>query len=109
MRRGAAALALAGLAACAPAPPDKGGVSFRPDAGGLSVPETGQRVDFGRAPAGVIAPLAREMGPPDGLPLANCPEGIAQRLRWGGLELTFTDVQFVGWRQDGASAGQVCT
>ncbi|TCP61154.1 hypothetical protein EV663_106101 [Rhodovulum bhavnagarense] len=101
-------LALVGLAACAPVPPDRTGVAFRPDAGGLAVPETGRRVDFGRAPAGVVAPLTRELGPFDPLPLATCPDAITQRLRWGDLELTFTQERFVGWRQGAERAGQVC-
>ncbi|MCO8143770.1 hypothetical protein NHN26_00905 [Rhodovulum tesquicola] len=108
MRAGAAALALL-LAGCVAAPPqDRVSTLFLPDAGGLAVSGSALRVDFGRAPSGVIAPLSRELGPPRSLPLTGCPQGIERQLAWGDLVLTFTREQFVGWRQAGAAAGQIC-
>lgn len=100
------------LAACTPAPPAPS-VTFHPDAGGLEVRPSGLRVDFGRAPSGVIPALDRSLGAHRSVALGTCPHGIVQQLAWrgpvGDLVLTFTDHRFVGWRQGAAHAGQVCT
>lgn len=98
------------LAACstAPALAPRVGVRFVGDAQGLAVPQAGQRVDFGRAPSGVIAALDRELGPGRPLGLSGCPAGVTAQRSWGGLVLTFTDERFVGWREAGGSAGQAC-
>ena len=106
MRRTALAfLLIAGCTTAAPKPPS---VTFLPDAGGLAIAGSAQRIDFGRAPAGVIAALDRELGPHHVMPLADCPGGIARRLAWGGLELSFTDERFVGWREGANAAGITC-
>jgi len=84
------------------------GVSFVPDQAGLGVAGSALRIDFGRAPSGVIAALDRELGPGGDLGVAGCPAGIAAQRDWGGMILTFSKEQFIGWRQDGRSAGQVC-
>ncbi|MEC7761076.1 MAG: hypothetical protein VX874_04080 [Pseudomonadota bacterium] len=88
--------------------PARQGVSFTPDATGLSVDGTGQRMDFGRSPRGMIPVLERELGSVRELPLAGCPAGVVQQLDWDGLILTFTPERFVGWKQAGQSAGQSC-
>ncbi|SMR82574.1 hypothetical protein SAMN04488030_2927 [Aliiroseovarius halocynthiae] len=85
------------------------GATFLPDAQGLAVQPSAQRVDFGRSPKGVIPALTRELGRPAVLPLTGCPTGIAQRMRWGDLELTFTSERFVGWKQGEGQHGRVCT
>lgn len=109
MSRGAGAVALLlAVGTCTPLPPKPPARTFVPDAEGLAVSGTSLRVDFGRAPAGVIEPLTRDLGPADPLSLAGCPRTITQRLRWETLELTFTAEQFVGWRQGGDASGQVC-
>lgn len=84
------------------------GVDFAPDAQGLAVLPSNQRVDFGRSPKGVIPAMTRELGRPRVLPLAGCPAGIAQRLSWGDLELSFTAERFVGWRRGADKSGRVC-
>lgn len=98
------------LAGCAAAvgSASRSGVSFIPDANGLAVPETGQRMDFGRSPRGMIPVLERELGPVREHALAGCPPGVVQRLEWDGMILTFTPERFVGWTQGRQSAGQVC-
>lgn len=94
-------------AACTPAHPVST-VTFQPDAGGLGLSENSLRIDFGRAPAGVISILNRELGGHDALTLTGCPNTITDHIRWGDLVLTFTKERFVGWRQGGAFQGQVC-
>jgi hypothetical protein len=84
------------------------GANFSPDANGLSVEGTGLRVDFGRAPSGVIAALDRELGPGRSLALDGCSTAISQQIAWGALVLTFSKDRFVGWREAGNSSGQVC-
>ena len=98
------------LAACAAAPtvPPREGVDFVPDANGLGIAGSAQRIDFDRAPQGGIPVMDRELGSGRVLPLAGCPGGVATREAWGTLELTFTAERFVGWRQGASSAGQVC-
>jgi len=104
IRRAAVLLA---LAACTPEPPAPS-VTFHPDEGGLEVRPSGLRVDFGRAPSGVIPVLDRSLGAHRTVAQGACPPGIVQQLAWGDLVLTFTDHRFVGWRQGAAHAGQVC-
>jgi len=103
-------LAVAGCAADAPSTDRaaRSGVSFTPDQTGLAVEGTGQRIDFGRAPDGVIAALDRELGPGRPLVPDGCPAGVSQQISWGTLVLTFTEERFVGWRQGPAAVGQVC-
>jgi hypothetical protein len=84
------------------------GISFTPDQAGLAVTGNALRIDFGRAPAGVIAALDRELGPGRDLGVAGCGADISAQRDWGGLVLTFTSERFVGWRQAGESAGQIC-
>ena len=85
------------------------GIQLETDAGGLAIIGSGgQRIDFGRAPSGVIAVLERELGPGRALDLTNCPGGVRQQIAWGDLVLTFTDEQFVGWRGIDGAAGQTC-
>ena len=101
------------LAACGTIPltgksPVRTGAQFVPDAGGLAVTDSALRVDFGRAPDGVIPVLDRELGRHDALPLSGCPAGVGQQLAWGDLTLTFTKERFVGWRNATGHAGQIC-
>lgn len=84
------------------------GASFSPDQAGLAVVGSALRIDFGRAPAGVIAGLDRELGPGRDLGVSGCSTGVAMQRDWDGMILTFTDEQFVGWQQGGRSAGQIC-
>lgn len=92
--------------------PDRGaqrqGVDFAPDAGGLAVVGSNQRIDFGRAPTGVVVALDRELGRHRELPLTGCPSGVIAQRAWGDLVLTFSAEGFVGWSQAGAKAGQTC-
>ncbi len=110
MRARAAALPLVLLAGCVAAPtaspPPE--ISFRPDPAGLAVLPSGLRMDFGRAPEGMIPILERALGRGEALPLAGCPAEISARIAWGGLELFFTDERFVGWRQGAARGGETC-
>ncbi|RME18165.1 MAG: hypothetical protein D6801_01915 [Alphaproteobacteria bacterium] len=110
MSRLAGALFVGALAigGCAPAPPADTQVAFRPDAGGLAVLPDWQRIDFGRAPSGVIAALDRVLGPGRDLGRAGCPASVARQISWGGLVLAFSDERFIGWREQGAASGTVC-
>ncbi|MCP5039209.1 MAG: hypothetical protein GY945_16570 [Rhodobacteraceae bacterium] len=74
----------------------------------MAVFPSGLRMDFGRAPGGVIAVLDRELGVHEVLGLSGCPAQIEMRLRWNDLVLTFTDERFAGWRETDASRGLVC-
>lgn len=85
------------------------GIQLETDAKGLQIIGAGGgRIDFGRAPAGVIPLLERELGPGRALALANCPAGVVQQIAWGDLVLTFTPERFVGWRGADGAAGQTC-
>jgi len=54
--------------------PEPQGIELATDAFGLAIVGTdGQRIDFGRAPSGVIAALERELGPGRDIGLAGCP------------------------------------
>jgi len=98
-------LVVAGCVAARPEPPS---TLFLPDSAGLAVQGSPLRVDFGRAPEGVIAALSRELGAPSPRPLAACPADIERQLAWGDLVLTFTRDAFVGWRRGDAMAGRGC-
>jgi len=108
VRSRAAVLGLLVLAGCAATPAARHGSVFLPDARGLGVAGSQLRVDFGRAPQGVIPAVTRELGRPERLSLDGCPAGIADRLRWKTLELTFTAESFVGWRDAAGQGGEVC-
>lgn len=107
MRTAAAGLILA-LAACAPAPRAAPPPAYAPDAGGIAILGTGQRIDFGRAEAGAIAAVTRLQGqaPDDRV---ACPSG-ATAVRWAdGLSLHVADGAFLGWAApDGTTAGMPC-
>ncbi|PIE08308.1 MAG: hypothetical protein CSA74_02330 [Rhodobacterales bacterium] len=114
------------LAGCSAKPQERPGdrvrlpliIGLEPDGEGLAVggidgtdgQPGGGRIDFGRAPEGVIATIEREFGPGRALGLGGCPAAIRQQIAWGDLVLTFTEEQFVGWRaQDTAEeAGRTC-
>ncbi len=103
------------MAACAAPPGGRvsdtagAGIIITPDDGGLSVDGTGMRIDFGRAPAGVIAALDRDLGRSTELSLAGCPAGIVSQRSWGALVLTFSAERFVGWRKGAQTVGQSCS
>ncbi|GKY86489.1 hypothetical protein [Sinisalibacter aestuarii] len=84
------------------------GVTFTPDRNGLAVDGRSQRIDFGRAPSGVITALDRELGRGRDVSLIGCPAAIASQRDWAGLILTFTAERFVGWRTAADRAGQTC-
>ena len=84
------------------------GAVFVPDAGGLGIEGSSERIDFGRSPGGVLGALDRELGPGKPLPLDDCPGDIAYQVAFGDLVLTFTDERFVGWRGPSGTAGLVC-
>ncbi len=88
--------------------PARAGVIFVPDDRGLGVAGSAKRIDFGRAPRGVVPVMTREMGAFRALPLNGCPAGVARHLAWGDLILTFTAERFVGWRKGTARAGRTC-
>lgn len=107
---------LAGLAACNTGDPSATarataptGAVFVPDAGGLGVAGSAQRIDFGRAPSGVISVMDRERGEHRELSLAGCPPGVVKQLAWGDLVLSFGRERFVGWQSAAASAGTTCS
>ena len=108
----AGVMGLALLSACVqpgePMPQPRQAVSFAPDAQGLAVLPSNQRVDFGRSPKGVIPTLTRELGRPTAIPLTGCPSDITERLRWEELELSFTSERFVGWKRGSDQRGRVC-
>ncbi len=92
-----------------PVAPPAPNITFTPDASGLSVAALDLRIDFGRAPEGVIAALDQNIGRHQVLNISGCPSGVVQQIRWGDLILTFTDEQFVGWHQNGTVQGTTCT
>ena len=103
-------LLLAGCGAAAPGPVAlvREGVRFVPDANGLGIEGRATRIDFGRSPKGVIPVMEREVGRGVDLPLTGCPAAAVRRVNYDGLELLFTAERFIGWRQGGATAGQIC-
>lgn len=84
------------------------GLVLLPDIGGLGIENSTQRIDFGRAPEGMIAALTRELGPGRKLVSTGCPAGIETQLAWGDLVLSFTEERFVGWSTGRDRAGQTC-
>ncbi len=97
------------LAACATGTGRADRITVIPDLKGLAIVGSQQRIDFGRAPEGVIAALNRSYRRAKARPLEGCPADIRQQIAWGELILTFTDEAFVGWRQGNSYAGQICT
>lgn len=87
---------------------DRSDVVFLPDANGLHVQPSGLRIDFGRAPKGVIDTLDHHIGPHQVLGRAACPALIQQQMQWGDLVLSFSAEQFVGWRRLDVAHGQTC-
>jgi hypothetical protein len=96
------------VAACAPTPEAAPPPAFAPDADGIALIGTTQRIDFGRAEAGVVAAVTRLEGR-GAVATTGCPGG-ATAVRWpSGLSLHFADGAFLGWaRPDGTSAGLHC-
>ena len=83
-------------------------ITLIPDAAGLGIEGTTQRIDFGRSPRGVIPVMDRERGRGQALELDECPSGVVQQIAWGDLVLSFTDERFVGWRAGDRRAGTTC-
>ncbi len=108
MRIALLVLCVFSMTACAPTRTPDPDVTFQPDRNGLSVRPGSQRIDFGRAPSGVVAVLDRELGPGRAMPVAGCPAGVIMQRAWGDMVLTFTDERFVGWRQGQTHAGRIC-
>lgn len=77
------------------------------DARGIDVVGSGQRIDFGRAQAGVIDTMTRLQGAsPQILP---CDSSTRSAARWpDGPLLVFRNSSFVGWSADGAQTGEAC-
>jgi hypothetical protein len=108
-----ATLALAALAACAPAGPTRDpGPGLVPDADGLQPNGTSLRIDFGRAEDGVITAVSRLLGnDPD---FRGSVTGCSlSAVRWeDGLTLWFDRGTFVGWTRTAplgpGSAGRTC-
>lgn len=100
----------------AAAPSKPSNVHFVPDQGGLLVQPSGMRIDFGRAPSGVISALDRELGKHKVLSLNLCPSVVRDQLQWGDLTLSFSAERFIGWRKApspnvslaDSSSGTVC-
>lgn len=86
-------------------PVTRKGVDFVPDQSGLAVAGQATRVDFGRAPSGVIAVMDRELGRGRNVTPSGC---ALREMAWGDLTLSFTSERFVGWQQAGAKTGQTC-
>ena len=121
MKGRAAALAAAPLllAACVgagggdptgsrPAVPDGPVFPVAFDEGGIDVVGSGQRIDFGRAQAGVIQTMTRLEGETPETAPCDAP-GLGAAFWRGGALLVFRDGTFVGWRDaDGRSAGTSC-
>lgn len=97
------------LSACAGGPSRQDRITLAPDLKGLGIVGSAQRIDFGRAPEGVIAALNSSYRRSKVLDLAGCPADIRQQIAWGDLILTFSDEAFVGWREGNTFAGTVCT
>jgi hypothetical protein len=107
VRRAAIALAVA-VGACAPTPEAAPPPAFAPDADGIALIGTPQRIDFGRAQEGVIAAVTRLEGRGPAATTA-CLSGVTA-VRWpSGLSLHFADGAFLGWADtDGGAAGLPC-
>lgn len=107
---GICVLAVMLLAGCQMADPVKPApkITLLPDADGLLVLPDNLRIDFGRAPSGVIPVLDRELGAHKARSLSGCPTNVAAHLQWADLVLVFTTERFVGWRQGMRSQGRTC-
>ncbi|MDF0602339.1 hypothetical protein P1J78_16490 [Psychromarinibacter sp. C21-152] len=104
MTRVLAALALCLLAACSTVPRTAGGgdTALRPDAGGMAVAGSDQRIDFGRAEDGVIAAATRVLGAPPVSRAVNpeCGAGPTTIVKYDRIDLLFLDGTFRGWVTD---------
>ncbi len=77
------------------------------DARGVDVVGSGQRIDFGRAQAGVIETMTRLQG--DAPTILPCDQSNRAVARWrDGPLLVFRNGSFVGWSNEGASTGEAC-
>lgn len=117
MRVLALPLLLAGCVGLGSAPLAEGPlVPFRFDTGGIEAVGTGQRIDFGRDRAGVIATMTRLQGGAPSELACDDAANVAYRWRDGPL-LVFRGDAFAGWRtpdltQSATGAGgfgQSCT
>lgn len=86
----------------------RAGIVLAPDEAGLGIEGSSQRMDFGRAPDGVITIMTREFGAYRTLGIAACASGVMRQLAWREMVLTFSGEQFVGWRTPESNAGAVC-
>ena len=88
------------LSACAMTPEAPDVPPFTLDGEGIAPTETGLRIDFGRAQAGVIETVSRLMGERPSLvsTIAECNGGPMTVARWpDGLALNFVEGNFRGW------------
>lgn len=77
------------------------------DARGIDVVGSGQRIDFGRAQAGVIDTMTRLQGAQPSLLPCDASTRSAASWRNGPL-LVFRNGSFVGWSTTQGAAGEVC-
>ena len=77
------------------------------DARGIDVVGSGQRIDFGRAQAGVIDTMTRLQG--DAPRVLPCDGSTRSAARWrDGPLLVFRSGSFVGWSTETGAAGEAC-
>ncbi len=91
-----ACLALAGCATTTPAPEEPTGI--RPDAGGIAIEGTEQRIDFGRAEEGAVAAVTRILGEPQSRSVnSECGAGATTIVKFKEIDLLFLEGDLRGW------------
>lgn len=105
MTRFLAMAALCLLAACSSATTTRtggGDTLLRPDANGLAISGTGQRIDFGRAEEGVIAAVTRVLGaaPESRTVNPECGAGPTTIVKYDRIDLLFLGGALQGWVTD---------
>ncbi|MBF9042734.1 hypothetical protein HKCCE4037_05320 [Rhodobacterales bacterium HKCCE4037] len=77
------------------------------DARGIDVVGSGQRIDFGRAQAGVIDTMSRLQG--DRPAILQCDNASLTGASWSdGPILVFRNGSFTGWRTESGDMGDTC-
>jgi len=89
-----------GMPSVMPIPKDTAPLDLQLTSDGLRVPSTDQRIDFGRAEAGVVAAVAKQLNeqPTSSATNAECGAGPVTTVSFAkGIHLLFQNGDFRGW------------